>query len=305
MGAASDSEKADLRRLATEFCHDEYADYVAYKRLASIEFNRERKKKLEIIAEMEHDHFNFWKKYAFAFKPSLRAPLYSYFLVFLRLVFGVTLAIKLLERGEERASERYRAVLDLIQVDEDRKSVERIIQDELEHEQYFVSQLDEVIVKYMSALVLGLADAIIEITGTHAGTLGTTSSTIITGAVGLVVGISAAISMASASYLQSKHETGRSPTIAALITGSGYVVAVALMSLPYFLVGNIVVAFSASIAISILLVMIFTFQGSVYTGSSFIADFIQTVGLVLGVALLAYFLGDLLSATLGIKELIR
>ena len=297
-------EQFELRRMATEFCYDEYADYIAYKRLVSIEFNKERKKKLELIAKTEYDHFNFWRKYT-TFKPSFKSILYSYFLVLLRLIFGVTFVIKLLERGEDKAVERYRTVLDLIQTEEDRRVVERIIQDELDHEQYFVSQLDEIIVKYMSALVLGLADAIIEITGTHAGTLGTTSSTIITGAVGLVVGISAAISMASASYLQTKHEMGKSPTMAALITGSGYILAVALMSLPYFVISNIVLAFVASIAISILLVMIFTFQGSVYTNSSFIMDFLQTVGLVLGVALLAYFLGDILSAVLGIKELIK
>ncbi|MGB9630749.1 MAG: VIT1/CCC1 transporter family protein [Candidatus Methanodesulfokora sp.] len=305
METAHKEEQFDLRRMATEFCHDEYADYIAYKRLVSIEFNKERKKKLEVIAKTEHDHFDFWKKYSFPFKPSLKSILYSYFLMLLRLIFGVTFAIKLLERGEEKAVERYRTALDLMQTEEDKKAVERIIQDELEHERYFVSQLDEVIVKYMSALVLGLADAIIEITGTHAGTLGTTNSTIITGAVGLVVGISAAISMASASYLQTKHETGKSPTIAALITGSGYILAVALMSLPYFILNNILLAFVISIAISILLVMIFTFQGSVYTNSSFIVDFLQTVGLVLGVALLAYFLGDILSATLGIRGLIK
>jgi VIT1/CCC1 family predicted Fe2+/Mn2+ transporter len=56
----------------------------------------------------------------------------------------------------------------------------------------------------MSFIVLGLADAIIEITCVHVGFLGVTSSTLIAGVAGLVVGFAASISMASAAYLQAK-----------------------------------------------------------------------------------------------------
>lgn len=273
--------------------------------MARAEWNKARRDVLLRLAETERRHFDFWLKFAGAYRPSLKARLYPYLLALLRLLFGATFAVKLLERGEEDAVEKYRKVLGLMESPEDKKALEEIIADEMRHEKDLIGQLDEAIVKYMSALVLGMADAIIEITGTHAGALGTTSSTLITGVVGLVVGVSAAISMASASYLQTKHEVGKSPTVAAVVTGVGYVVAAALMSLPYFLVDNIVFAFAVSLLVSILLALMFTYQGSVYTDAEFLREFAQTVGLLLGVAALAYAMGDLLSTALGVRGLIK
>ncbi|MEL9990320.1 MAG: VIT1/CCC1 family protein [Thermoproteus sp.] len=294
-----------IRELAVDFADDEYTDYRVYSVLAGVEWNKARKDVLLRLAETERRHFDFWLKFAGGYRPTLRARLYPYLLAFLRLLFGATFAVKLLERGEEDAVEKYRKASELMESLEDKKALEEIIADEMSHEKDLIGQLDEAIVKYMSALVLGMADAIIEITGTHAGALGTTSSTLITGVVGLVVGVSAAISMASASYLQTKHEVGKSPTVAAVVTGVGYVVAASLMSLPYFLVDNIVLAFAASLLVSILLALMFTYQGSVYTDAEFLREFAQTVGLLLGVAALAYIMGDLLSAALGIKSLIK
>lgn len=299
------SKKNLIRVIASEFAKDEHLDYNVYRALARVERNENRRRVLERLAETEQRHFHFWLKFLDGYKPSLKVKLYPLLLVLLRFLFGVTFVVKLFEAGEEHAVEKYKMALDLMETPEDKRALEEIIKDELEHEQYFVGQLDEAVVKYMSALVLGMADAIIEITGTHAGALGTTSSSIITGVVGLVVGVSAAISMASASYLQTKHELGKSPTIAALVTGVGYVVAAVLMSLPYFLIENIYAAFATSIAVSVLLALTFTFQGSVYTGADFRREFAQTVALLLGVAALAYVMGDALSAAFGIKSLIK
>ncbi len=301
----ANSKKKLIRKIALEFCDDEYTDHKVYETLARIEWNRARREVLRKLSETERRHFEFWLKLAGSYRPSLKARVYPYLLAFLRLLFGATFAVKLLERGEEAAAEKYKMALDLVETPEDKTALERIIEDELQHEEEFVKQLDEAVVKYMSALVLGMADAIIEITGTHAGALGTTSSALITGVVGIVVGISAAISMASASFLQTKHETGKSPIVAAVVTGVGYVVAAALMSLPFFVVDNIFIAFAASLAVSVALALMFTYQGSVYTGASFAREFAQTVGLLLGVAALAYFMGDALSAAFGIRSLIK
>jgi VIT1/CCC1 family predicted Fe2+/Mn2+ transporter len=299
------STKKSLRDIAAEFCRDEYTDYIIYSKLAAIEFNERRRDVLSRLADVERRHYEFWRRYTPSFKPPITSMIYAYLLAFLRMLLGATFVIRLFERGEQKAVEKYREALGFAESEEEKRAIEAIIKDEEEHEELFIAQLDEAVVKYMSALVLGMADAIIEITGTHAGSLGTTSSTIITGAVGLVVGTSAAISMASASYLQTKHEVGKSPRVAALVTGFGYIVATALMSLPFFLIDNIFAAFAVSIVVSVLLALLFTFQGSVYTGTDFRRGFVQTVGLLLGVAVLAYILGDVLSAALGIRALIK
>ena len=282
---------------------DEFREYVVYSTLARMERGAGRRRVLEALAAQEFEHFKFWGRFA-AVRPSMwRVRLYVFFMVFLRLLFGVTFVAKLLERGEKEAIARYRSVEPLLS-GEDLRRLRGIIKDEEEHEKALIAQIDETVVKYMGALVLGLADAIIEITGAHAGTLGTTNNTTVAGVIGLIVGVGAAISMASASYLQTKHETGRSPAVAALVTGVGYVFAVVLLSLPYFLTHDIYLAFAASIAVGVVLTFVFTFQAAVYAEKDFKFEFLQTVGLLLGTAFLTYLLGEWLGGVFGIRGLL-
>ncbi|MGC8994393.1 MAG: VIT1/CCC1 transporter family protein [Pyrobaculum sp.] len=291
-----------LVEVAREAAVDEYREYVTYSVLARVERSASRRVVLERLAAQELEHFRFWNKFAGVEPPVWRARLYAYFMAFLRLLLGVTFVAKLMERGEREAIARYRSVEGLLSGG-DLEALRRIIADEEEHEGALISQLDEAIVKYMGALVLGLADAIIEITGAHAGTLGTTNSTVAAGVIGLIVGVGAAISMASASYLQTKHEVGKSPAVAAVVTGAGYTAAVALLSLPYFLLHDVYLAFAASIAVGIALSFVLTFQAAVYGERDFKFEFVQTVGLLLGTAFLTYLLGDWLGRLFGIERL--
>ncbi|MEM1572513.1 rubrerythrin family protein [Pyrobaculum sp.] len=294
---------SDLQKVAREAALDEYKEYVTYSALARAERNPRRRAVLERLAEQELEHFRFWNKFAGVAPPVLRFRLYAYFMVFVRLLLGATFVAKLLERGEVEAVGRYRSVLPLLP-DADREALLKIIADEEGHERALIDQLDEAVVKYMGALVLGLADAIIEITGAHAGTLGTTDSTVVAGVIGLIVGVGAAISMASASYLQAKHDVGKSPGVAALATGLSYIAAVALLSLPYFLLHDVYLAFAASIAVGVFLAFLLTFQGAVYAERDFKFEFLQTVGLLLGTAFLTYLLGDWLGSVFGVKKLV-
>jgi VIT1/CCC1 family predicted Fe2+/Mn2+ transporter len=290
-----------LVEVAREAALDEFREYVVYRTLARMERRGDRRAVLERLAEQELDHFKFWSRFA-EVRPGRWVWVYAYFMAFLRLFFGITFVAKLLERGEEAAVARYRSVEHLLP-EADREALRRVIKDEEEHERSLVAQIDDVIVKYMGALVLGLADAIIEITGAHAGTLGTTNSTIVAGVIGIIVGLGAAISMASASYLQTRHELGKSPAVAALVTGVGYIFAVSLMSLPYFLTHDIYLAFTASIAVGVVLSFVLTFQAAVYAERDFKFEFLQTVGLLLGTAFLTYMIGEWLGRVFGINKL--
>jgi Uncharacterized membrane protein len=93
--------------------------------------------------------------------------------------------------------------------------------------------------------------------------------------------------------------------VAAFVTGFGYIFAVALMSLPYFLTHDIYLAFAASILVGTFLAFVFTFQAAVYAEKDFKFEFLQTVGLLLGVAFLTYVIGDWLGGVFGIKELLH
>ncbi|MGC8970003.1 MAG: rubrerythrin family protein [Conexivisphaera sp.] len=284
---------------AREFALKEFQEYVVYSWLARVERDPRRRRLLESLAAQERGHYEFWNRQESA-EPGAAIYLRAALLVLLRLIFGVTFVGKLMERGERDIVGDYSEMASRMG-GEDRRILEAIIEDERSHEAEMLAQVDETIVRYMGALVLGLADAIIEITGAHAGTLGTTDDTLIAGVIGLIVGVSASISMASASYLQAKHETGKSPRTAAAVTGAGYMGAVALMSLPYFLTRAIYLAFAASVSIGILLALMLTFQGSVYSGADFRREFVQTALLLLGTATLSYVLGYVIGGALGIR----
>ncbi|HEU16389.1 MAG TPA: rubrerythrin family protein [Nitrososphaeria archaeon] len=287
---------------AREFALKEFQEYITYSWLARVERNPRRRDILKALASQERGHYEFWRRQE-PVEPGRWIYVEAALLVILRIIFGITFVGKLMERGEHDIVGEYSAAAMTIE-GEDRRILEAIIEDERSHEAEMLAQVDETIVKYMGALVLGLSDAIVEITGAHAGTLGTTNDTLIAGVIGLIVGVSASISMASASYLQTKHETGKSPRTAAAITGFGYMGAVALMSLPYFLTHVIYLAFAASISVGVMLALMLTFQGSVYSGTNFRGEFVQTAILLLGTAMLSYLLGDVLGTALGIRGLI-
>lgn len=289
-------------RLAEEYCRDEYTDYVIYSMLARREKNPERKRILERLAEQEYDHMVFWNNLL----GGQCKPRVSRFLLFLvvlsRMIFGLMFTLKLLERGEEETIQAYKNYLPILKGPE-REGLEKIIHDEETHERSLLNQIDEAIIKYMSFIVLGLADAIVEITGVHAGFLGVTSNTIVAGIAGLVVGFSAAISMASAAYLQAKQETHRSPVTSALFTGVAYIGAVAILAAPYFLTHNMVLAFTVSILLAVALIVGFTFYGSIVFEKGFLREFLETTVLMLGTAFAAYLFGEMLGTYFGLRGL--
>ncbi len=287
---------------AREFALKELEEYLVYSWLARVERDPRRKRILESLAAQERGHYEFWSRME-RVEPGIGVYLRAALMVLLRLIFGITFVGKLMERGEGDIVRDYSSTLPTLN-ERDRRILEAIIEDERSHESEMLAQVDEVLVRYMGALVLGLADAIVEITGAHAGTLGTTGDTLVAGVIGLIVGVSASISMASASYLQTKHETGKSPRTAAAVTGVGYMGAVVLMSIPYFLTRDIYLAFAASVSVGVLLALMLSFQGSVYLGTDLRREFAQTAALILGTAILSYALGDLLGTALGIRGII-
>ncbi|MCE4610215.1 MAG: VIT1/CCC1 family protein [Desulfurococcales archaeon] len=289
-------------RLAEEFCKDEYIDYMIYKYLSEHEKHDKHKKILEELAKDEYRHYEFWKNIVDRDCSQEISSGYLRRIKLMRKIFGLTFTLKWLERHEEEVVEAYKDYLKYLDGPEKEK-LQEIIADEEKHEHELMSNIEETIVKYMSFIVLGLADAIVEITGVHAGFLGVTSYTIMAGIAGLIVGLSAAISMSSAAYIQAKHDPTRNPTTSAIMTGIGYVGAVVLLALPYFATHNMAYAFTASILLGVLLIGIFTFYGSIVFDRNFKREFIESVGLMLGTAFASYVFGEIIGAYFGIRNI--
>jgi len=285
-----------------EYMFDEYADHLLYERLAAEEKNSGNKEILTKLSRQEYEHYIFWKKFMPDYQPVV-SPFFLFRFCLMRRLFGLTFTIKFLERHEHVVIEEYKKVAAEL-TGENKAQLEKIINDEKEHENFFIRQIQETVIKYIGFIALGLADAIVEITGVHAGFLGVTSSTLFAGISGLIVGFSAAISMGSAAYLQAKQDPHRSPWVSAIITGISYILSVIMLAIPYFLTQSMGYAFFFSILVGITLIALLTFYSAVVFDRRFLREFLETVSLMLLTALATFFLGTFLGKVFGIQQIL-
>lgn len=287
---------------ARQYIIDEYADHQLYKDLAAREKDAGNKQALLKLAEQEYDHYLFWKKFLPGYQPVLN-PFFLAGFRLMRRLCGLTFTVKFLERREHKTAEEYKRVAAELSV-EDKARLEKIIDDENEHEGFFIGQIQETVIKYMGFIALGLADAIVEVTGVHAGFLGVTNSTLFAGISGLIVGVSAAISMGSAAYLQAKQDPHRSAWTSAVITGISYILSVIMLAVPYFLTHNMSYAFMFSVLVGMALIAFLTFYSAVVFDRRFWREFFETVGLMLATAAITFVLGVFLGKAFGIQQVI-
>ncbi len=285
-----------------KYCKDEYIDYKVYSYLAKLEKNEERKKILENFGKMEHEHYIFWKSLMKKeMKDSSLDNIRIKLFILFKYIFGLIFTIKFMERNEKRVIEEYKKLLNKFE-GETKQKLELIIKDEIEHENFWMNQIKDETTRYLGFIILGLADAIIEITGVHAGFLGVTASTIIAGIAGLVVGVSASLSMASAAYLQAKQSEGSNPRISAIYTGIFYILAAVALATPYFMTHDMLLAFSSSLIIAIMLIGFFNFYSSVIFERKFAKEFLTSTIIILVTAAVAFIVGEFLGNIFGIPQ---
>ncbi len=271
---------------------NELTEHLVYHRLSLREKKPENRELLEKLSHQEKSHYEFWKSLIpdTDVKPHF---LGLHGAVLIRNFLGVTFTTKLLETHEKNSIATYERMLREMP-EEHRGRLKEIIEDEKTHEQSLIGELKERRVSYIGFIALGLADAIVEITGVHAGFLGVTRSTLIAGISGTIVGFSAAISMGSAAYLQAKQDPEKSAIISAFVTAFSYFGSVILLALPYFLIRSMIPAFTVSMSVGITLLAAFTFYTSVVFDRKFIREFGEAAILMFSTAVASFILGDVI-----------
>jgi VIT1/CCC1 family predicted Fe2+/Mn2+ transporter len=277
----------DLARLAAESAQDEYADGAVYKALSRRERNPEFKKALENIASGEQSHYEFWKTYAPDAKVSAKR-LRLYVILLLRFTLGLTFTLKFMERHEGKLHERYRKIAEMMDSEEGQEDL-------------LIGKIHEDRVKYMSFIVLGLADAVVEISGIHAGSLGIYGKTELAGLAGIIAGMAASIAMGTAAYAQAKQGFQGSAKWSAIYTGVSYMITAVLLAMPYFLTGNMAGALGISLVVGVVLVATMTFYDSVISLRSFKRQFGEISGIILAASLALFIIGTVVGQYLGIR----
>jgi VIT1/CCC1 family predicted Fe2+/Mn2+ transporter len=151
-------------------------------------------------------------------------------------------------------------------------------------------------------MVLGLNDALVELTGALAGFTLALQDTKLIALTGSITGIAAALSMGASEYLSTKAEdTVKNPLRASLYTGSAYVVTVVLLILPYLLLGNVYLAAGTMLAASVLIVLAYNFYITTAKNLPLWCRFRDMAAISLGVAAISFLVGLLVRALFGVE----
>ena len=272
---------------------NEITEHVVYRKLAQAVKDPHNAKVLSRISDDEHRHYRVWKGHTGEDVQPSRLKVCVYYL--LARLFGVTFGIKLMERGEGMARDSYRALPDSV------PEAMQIADEEDEHEAQLIGLIDEELLQYVGSMVLGLSDALVELTGALAGLTLALANTRLIAMTGLITGIAASLSMAASEYLYTKsEETGQDPLKAALYTGTAYVFTVFFLILPYLLFDSLYLCLGIALANAIVVILAFTFYISVARDLSFREWFSEMASLSLGVAALSFGIGYVIRVFLGV-----
>jgi VIT1/CCC1 family predicted Fe2+/Mn2+ transporter len=273
---------------------NEITENLIYTRLSTLVKNAANGELLARIGADELRHYRYWKGFSGRDEAPALGKVRCY--VLLARLFGLTFALKLMERGEVGAQAAYARLAAAI------PGAKGIAGDEDDHEHQLIAMLDEEMLKYVGSVVLGLNDALVELTGALAGFTLAMQNVRLIGMTGLITGIAASLSMATSEYVSTKSEKGeRNPGKAALYTGIAYVVTVIWLIFPYFLVGSFLVALAWTMLNALLVILFFTFYVSVAQDLPFRRRFVETVAISFGVAALSFGIGYLVRQVLGIE----
>lgn len=276
------------------FQQNEATEAEVYRRIAQRTKDAGNRDTLLRIADEEAKHAAIWQRYTGEEMRPQAGKVRRYALI--ALVFGFTFAVKLMEKGEAKAQISYEELA--------REAPEAldIRADEEAHEQALLAMLDEERLSYVGSMVLGMNDAMVEMTGTLAGLTLAMQNTRLIALSGLITGIAATLSMASSEYLSSKSEGRPDALKSATYTGIAYLVTVALLILPYLLFdeAHYLWAMGTMIVIVLLILVVFNYYISVAQDLPFKKRFGQMAGISLGVAALSFVIGILVKQFLGV-----
>ena len=270
-----------------------------YRRLAKMQHNPVNKAILEGIALEEERHEVFISKMTGQVVTPDKFQIIKQ--IILARIFGFTFSIMMMEATENDVASEYREL-----------GLNEIAEEEDVHEENMISMLDEERLRYSGSIVLGMSDALIELTGALAGLTFALKDLDLVALAGLITGIAAAFSMGASEYLSSRAEKREVSAISsAFFTWISYLITVMLLVSPYLIIDPTgpgafgldthVLALVGTFIIGLIIVAVFNFYTSVVEKVSFTSRFMEMVGILGGVSLISYAIGIALGSVLGVS----
>ncbi len=273
----------EIENLILTAQRSEITEHVVYQKLSQTAMDPHNKSVLKEISDDELKHYHFWKKYTRQDAKPNKLSLWKYYLI--SRIFGITFGIKLMEKVEGKAQAVYEEIAKYVPATIFEK-------DEKEHERKLIDLIDEERLRYIGSMVLGLNDALVELTGALAGFTLAFRNTHLIAMAGFITGIAASLSMATSEYLSTKsEETSRDPFKASAYTGSAYVITVLFLIFPYVIFANYYFCLGFTFFNAIIVILIFTFYVSVAKNIPFWKRFSEMAIISFGIATLTFFIG--------------
>lgn len=197
-----------------EYYRDELTDLEFYKRLSAKTADEDFRKNLERLSEIEKEHAKFWKMELE--RRGVKTTKIKYkkakvrFLIFIRRILGPYLTVRLLEHGEINTVVSYTELLHRYEKeDEFRNTLERIIHEEIEHEEIFENRIEktEKDIQRNRDVIYGISDGLVEVLASISGLTALIVNNLDIALGGLVVALGGSISMALGAYLAKNSET--------------------------------------------------------------------------------------------------
>ncbi|MCU0856974.1 MAG: VIT1/CCC1 transporter family protein [Pontiellaceae bacterium] len=276
------------------FQRNEITEHQIYRKLAEMTKDAANREVLLRIADDELRHYGQWKTATGQDVAPNRLKVWKY--VCIARIFGLTFGIKLMEAGEKAAQNKYGAY------ETPFEPAGQMAEDENSHEQALIGMLDEERLRYTGSIVLGLNDALVELTGALAGFTLALQNTRLIALTGAITGIAAAFSMAASEYLSTKAEdTEKHAGKASVYTGIAYILTVLTLISPYLVFKNYFVCLAVTLTLGVLIIASFNYYIAVAKDLPFRRRFLEMTVLSLGVAAVSFLIGFLLRKFTGIE----
>ena len=286
----SDAALAVIKRMQ----QNELTESVIYEKIAAFAGGEENQETLRRLAREEKAHYEIWKKYTgIEMKPE-KGKVLKFTLI--ARILGFTFAVKLMERGESNAQNEYELLAKEV------AESAAIRQQEEEHEHALLDMLDEERLQYVGSMVLGLNDALVELTGSLAGFAFALQNTRLIALSGLIVGISATFSMASSEFLAARSEGRTDALKSCSYTGIAYLLTVVALIAPYLIFPGtqFIPALICMLAVVVLIIAGFTYYTSIAQDQPFKSRFLEMALISISVAVLSFIVGILAKKFLGV-----
>jgi VIT1/CCC1 family predicted Fe2+/Mn2+ transporter len=284
----------ELKNKIKGFQKNEITEFHIYSGLSKVQKDASNREVLRRIAGDEGRHYAYWKSLTGAEVKPDRFKVFKFY--WISRIFGLTFGLKLMEKGEEGAEEAYKKIAEVI------PGAVNVYEDEEAHEKALMAMIEEERLRYVGSMVLGLNDALVELTGTLAGLTFALRNNRLVALAGLITGIAASFSMAASEYLSSKSEGDAAHALkSSLYTGGAYVLTVVFLILPYFIFSNPYLSLAATLCTAVLIIFLFNYYIAVAKDLDFKKRFLEMTLISLGVAAFSFVIGRLLGGLLGVE----